>query len=625
MNYDNRFHWARFSLHYLFLLSSRFLRIHCTFRFTIHKNTTSFYKVLIGILFIQQPVLFHYPPCTPTMHYVLSAAQMRACDAFTINDLGVPSAVLMEDAALAATTQIRQVLAERTIVTPATATLTATTPTVATATVATPTVTLFCGSGNNGGDGFAIARHLCNAAAVQVVWVGGIEKMSAETLMNFRALERHAVVFGFPIIHVATEEAVQTLDWSGIAASDVVVDALVGVGGSEHPRGIVAMLIERLLNLTTLKLTALKIAIDLPTGLNADTGRAHEHCIRADMTLTMAALKRGMLLHDGPDVTGTVRVLNIGIPERVLATQSSVAVIEPHDVRLLLPMRARRTSKHDYGKVAIIGGSEGMLGAPALTANACLRAGAGLVRLCSVGVHTALRAEVMAERVAATDEGTIAESAFEKLWRAVEWSSVVVFGPGLGANAETLALGERLLMRLLTEHPDKPVIIDADGLRCLAPDDKLSTNVILTPHHGEFARLTGVPRSEVQSEAAELAVQWAQRLGCVMLLKNVPTIISDGERTFWNRTGNAGMATAGSGDVLAGIIAACCAQILPTLPILPILPSGHTSKHTATEAAALGAFLHGMAGDLAARRLSEQSLCASDIIDALPEAIATCL
>jgi NAD(P)H-hydrate epimerase len=521
------------------------------------------------------------------MQHILSVGQMRASDAFAMDELGIPPTVLMEDAALAASAQIRRLWAARNLV--------------------YPNVTIFCGAGNNGGDGFAIARHLCREASMRIVWIGSAEKMSAETLMNVRAVERHAALMGFSCIHCTNEKELAALDWGGlhgIAASDCIIDALVGVGGSEQPRGLVAIVLEKLTEIQTLN-----IAIDIPTGLHADTGIAHEHCFRADATITMAALKTGLLLHDGPDVCGAVSVVDIGIPERVIASQTSVCALEKADVGRFFRERPRRSSKHDYGKVLIIGGSAGMLGAPTLAANACLQAGAGLVRVCSVGIHAALRPEIMVECVAATADGTIAETAFDELWKAVEWSSVVAFGPGLGANSETLALGERLLMKLLSERPTTPVIIDADGLCCLAPDDTLTPNVVLTPHHGEFARLTGLMRDEVQERAAELAPEWAQTLGCVMLLKNVPTIISNGERSYWNRTGNAGMATAGSGDVLAGIIAGFCAQMIPTgISLL--------------ETVAASAFLHGVAGDIAAESLPLQSLCATDIIETLPKAIA---
>ncbi len=528
------------------------------------------------------------------MYHVLTAAQMRVCDAYTINELAVSAAILMEDAANAATERILAIFRERGFMSDS----------------RRPRVVVLCGSGNNGGDGFVIARKLAHIAELRVFWTGSTDKMSAETLMNNRSLEKYAALVGFPMTHLQTEQDVAAMN----LAADCIIDALFGVGGSEHPRGLVLPILERLSHVNRVnsardvspQAAFVTIAIDVPTGLHSDTGKAHPLCFGADYTITMAALKAGLLLQDAPDVCGSVNVVDIGIPKSVIAAHSNVSVLEDEDICRLLPPRKRRMSKHNYGSVGIIGGSVGMAGAAALCANASIRAGAGLVRLYSTAMHPAIRPEIMTQLLPTTNNGTIAETAFEALCKAVEVNSVIVIGPGLGVNMETIALCKRLLDYVLEHFSEKIIVLDADGLRCVLPESKLNNNVILTPHHGEFARLTGLQYNDINEYAHRYAVEWAQTLGCVVLLKNVPTIVSHNGHSYWNTNGNAGMATAGSGDVLAGIIAALAAQHV-----------------TPFEAAALGAFLHGKAGDWYAKHYNQETLTAGGLTEALSHVLPT--
>jgi hydroxyethylthiazole kinase-like uncharacterized protein yjeF len=242
-----------------------------------------------------------------------------------------------------------------------------------------------------------------------------------------------------------------------------------------------------------------------------------------------------------------------------------------------------------------------MAGAPALAANASIGAGAGLVRLYAPNIHNAVLPEVMTTRLIATERGGISLGAKFVLEEAIAQNDVFVLGMGLGTESESQSV-----VRWLLEHipPEKPIVLDADGLRALRLADggllPLRANIVCTPHRGEFARLTGEEYATIPERAHLLAPEWASRLGCVMLLKNVPTIISNGTQSYWNTSGNAGLATAGSGDVLAGIIGAMLAQGVKPL-----------------EAAALGAFVHGKAGDLYATQYSQETLTASRIITAL--------
>jgi NAD(P)H-hydrate epimerase len=513
---------------------------------------------------------------------------MRSCDAHAIETLGIPAAILMEDAARAAFETIRPLVDEH----------------CQKRGIVRPSLVFLCGSGNNGGDGFVLARHFSHIADVRVYWTGAVEKMSAESRMNFTLLETHGILTQ----HISSSETLEnvTLD------ADCIIDALIGNGGSERLRGIAADILRTIREHRRSR--TLSIAIDIPTGLNGETGKAHEDCFRADYTVTMAALKTGLLLNDAPDVCGRIITVPIGIPASVIEKQALVRVLEQNDVVRLLPQRPRRAAKHDFGSVAVIGGTQAMAGAPALSANACISAGAGLVRLYAPHIHGAVLPEVMTHTLPSNSNGAISRAALPLLREAMEKSDVLALGPGLGADAETLDVMRELISSI---PPEKSVVIDADGLRALRLEDSLRAscseggaflplrpNIVLTPHRGEFARLTGCDYETIPETAQTLAPEWAKILGCTLLLKNVPTIISNGAFSYWNMSGNAGMATAGSGDVLTGIIAAILAQG-KLLGIEPL------------EAAALGAYIHGRAGDLFAAQHSQQTLTASGLIGML--------
>ncbi len=515
------------------------------------------------------------------MQIALTPAQMRACDEYAIQTLGIPAALLMENAARSAF-EVMRPLVERYCKAHH---------------ITHPRLMIFCGSGNNGGDGFVLARHFshCADVDVEVLWTGAVEKMSAETRMNFTLLETH----GIRTRHISTVEMACAIEMD----ADCVIDALIGNGGNELLRGIAATLLEKIRQ--NRRSRTLAIALDIPTGLNAETGKAHENCFRADYTVSMAALKTGLLLNDAPDVCGETITVPIGIPTSFLEQQATVRVLEDSDIVRLLGKRPRRVTKHDVGSVAIIGGTQAMAGAPALAANACIQAGAGLVRLYAPRIHAAVKPEIITHTLPTNANGAIPRAALPFLQEACEKSTALVIGPGIGTDAETLDV-VRELLRLTP--PETPVVVDADGLRAVSLGDgaflPLRKNIVLTPHRGEFTRLTGSDDAIIPEAAQTLASEWAAKLGCTLLLKNVPTIISNGTLSYWNMSGNAGMATAGSGDVLAGIIGGLLAQ------------SRLLGLET-IEAAALGAYIHGRAGDAFAHANSQQTLTASDLTASL--------
>jgi len=494
---------------------------------------------------------------------ILTPEQMRRADAAAIEQYGVPSLLLMENAARSAA----DILERR-----------------YSGVVRHRTALLLCGSGNNGGDGFALARHLYSRGwRVFLWWVGSRERMSPETAVNFEAARR----LGLPITHVGEERSAPLPP-----PAELLIDALLGVGARLPLRGAIVELLRAVRSLP-----AHRVALDVPTGLDAETGCADADAFAAELTITMFALKTGLLLNDGQRLCGTVEIASLGVPASIAHEYADTWALEWEDVRQRFPKRWRRSTKFDYGRLGIIAGSANMAGAAALTANAAIRSGAGLVYLYTAGrIHSAVLPEVIARLLPSTPEGWMSPEALPALLELAERVDALVIGPGLGAAALPV------LEQLWAQLPERlPVLLDADALRLVTPSSQLRQRVVLTPHVGEFARMTGLERAQIVVNAPWLARQWALQWGCVLLLKHVPTVITDGRRSYWNLRGNPGMATAGSGDVLAGMLGALLARGVEPL-----------------EAAALAAFLHSAAGDHYVRSSSMESLTASELIAALP-------
>jgi len=515
------------------------------------------------------------------MHYLLTTAESYEADRRASKDFDIPPMVLMENAARSAAEIILARLAK---VYPAKP-------------LDTLRVIILCGSGNNGGDGYAIARHLHEKLCVAVAWMEPTKSMSKETFANFEIVNALKI----PQVILMNSEDFQHLDFRQF---DCVVDCLIGIGGGAELRGMVVPLLQKLHEYNhsgKWKSPLYSIAIDCPTGLDTTTGEAHEMCFEADLTITMYAEKIGLRRNAGPAVCGEITVATIGAPMNILPKVATNARLEANDIRRLLPARKRETSKFDYGRVVLIAGSVSMPGAAALCANAAITAGAGLVELYATAFHPMLLPEIIQKPQPKTENGTLAPEAFDALLAACRKAQSVVIGPGIGDNVDTITM----LTRLLAEIPTQiPVLIDADGLRIISPKSILRSNILLTPHAGEFHHLTGIDREEISKKSVECAVEYAQKTGCTLLLKGVPTIITDGKFSYWNCGGNPGLATAGSGDVLSGIIAGLLAQSVAPL-----------------EAGALGAYLHAAAGDWYAEKYSCETLTASKIIECFAEVI----
>ena len=452
-------------------------------------------------------------------------------------------------------------------------------------------VLLFAGKGNNGGDAIVAARHLAGAGCYPtLVLLCRRNELQGDALLHFQKLVSAIRIFELP-----------TLDeLSGIVAETepaVVVDGLLGTGLKGDVREPYATAI-KVINGLHLPV----VAIDIPSGLGSDTGEVHGFGVRADMTVTMALPKIGLLKPAAADFVGRIEVADIGIPrELVEEISTDVELLTAQDVKPLLPPRRRSANKGDFGHLLVIAGSEGYTGAPVMVAHAAARAGAGLVTLAVPrNIYSIVAAqcppEVMPQPV---EFQQLSSSYFARF-------DAVAIGPGLGQQAETQKMG----WKVVSSCP-LPMVVDADALNAMAQGlaalKKLQKPFVLTPHPGEMARLVGKTAKEVQGDRWGLAAGFAREYGVVMVLKGAGTVVAEKSGGLWiNSTGNPGMAKGGMGDALTGIIGAFLAQGL-----------------TAFDAARAGVFLHGLAGDLANDKLGARAMLTTDLIEHLGTAFAT--
>lgn len=510
---------------------------------------------------------------------VLTGAEMRSADRRTIEEIGLPGPVLMENAGAA----VARVLRERY---PG---------------VRRPIV--LCGKGNNGGDGFVTARRLLDLGP-EVYLMGTRGDVRGDARLHMGVYERS----GGAVIEVpdaAAWEAVRERALSG----DVLVDALLGTGLKEAPTGLLARVITDL----AAGRRGSVVAVDIPSGIPSDSGEVHWETVSAAVTVAFAAPKYGHVLPPACDRTGALVVAEIGIPRHVLLeTGSRLGLLEAADAAAAFDPRAPGSHKGTYGHVLVVAGSVGKTGAAVLAATGALRTGAGLVTVATpapaLPLVAAGRAEIMTEPLSVTAAGGLDREALERALALARARDAVVLGPGLGQEPST-----REFIRELVSRCPVPLVVDADGLNALAGGRggggaeplRREAATVLTPHPGEMARLTGARTEEVQRRRLETARALALQTGAFVVLKGHATIVADAEgRAAVNPTGNPGMATGGAGDVLAGILGA-------------LLARGKGPWLAATA----GVYLHGLAGDRAAARSGQEALVAGDVIEALPEAI----
>lgn len=458
-------------------------------------------------------------------------------------------------------------------------------------------VMVLCGCGNNGGDGFVISRHLHNRGAnVLIILLGKAGNLTGDALTNYR-IARKA---GLDIVSTVKKDKVQNL--IGKFQPEATIDALFGTGFSGKPKGISSQVIE-LIN----DLNSFILSVDIPSGINSDNGQDRGLSVVADATATMCLPKLGNYLYPGRAYAGDLWLVDIGIPYLAIK-KGPLTLLTHRDMHQQLPFRMPQANKGTFGYVLVVAGARGYSGAACMAAKAALRVGAGLVRLATpTGIADAVESqlvEVVKVPLPQTDSETISYKALDRVLMLSEDSDVVVVGPGVTTNSDTKKFIINLILNLKT-----PFILDADGLNCIADNPKLLRKVrtpkVLTPHPGEFSRIIKRSSHEIDQDWVKAAMQSAQDFDSVVVLKGAPTIIAEPNgHAYLNPTGNSGLATAGSGDVLVGMIGGFVAQ-------------GLTLAH----ASALAVHLHGLAADLGIKKLNAYSLTAQDLFTFIPKAI----
>ncbi|MGC8666510.1 MAG: NAD(P)H-hydrate dehydratase [Chthonomonadales bacterium] len=500
---------------------------------------------------------------------VVTSSIMQELDRRAIHEIGVPGAVLMENAGRA----VFEVLRNRW------------------GPLRGRSVAVFCGTGNNGGDGFVTARYLRLARAnVHVYLAGEADRIRGDAAIHFALLRALGVSLA-----------------SELPSAEIVVDALLGTGARGAPRGIVAAAIEHI-NQTAKHV----VAIDVPSGVDADTGAVPGAAVRAEVTVTFGYPKLGLLLAPGTWRAGVLEVRDIGLDWSVLNPSTPYRWIDRELAGAPFAKREPDAHKGMFGHVLIVGGSAGMGGAPTLAARAALACGAGLVTVAapeSAQRLIAPRVDEVITRPLPEREGCLCEESLPAILEAAEGADAVCVGPG-----GTRAPGAQALFRRLLEEVQTPMVADADALNALAEDPASLAGrrgpLILTPHPGECSRLLGVRTADVQADRLGAVSEAAKRFGAVVALKGARTLVADGALrrelvpVAINTTGNPGMATGGSGDVLTGMIGTLLARGVD-----------------AFRAACAGVYVHGLAGDLAAASIGEHSMTAGDIIRFIPVAI----
>lgn len=489
------------------------------------------------------------------MRYLVTAAEMRRYDNNTIEKIGLPACVLMERAALSALEAVEQHCGRI---------------------GGKKRVLVMAGMGNNGGDGLALSRLLAERAYSVEVWCVGDRGKASEQWRQQEELLRH-----YPVSFT---------DMPMREAYDVIVDGLFGVGLSREITGEFAQAVEKYN-----EMEGFKLALDIPSGVDSDTGSVLGRAAKADMTVTFGFCKKGLVLYPGCLLAGEVRVSEIGISEAGFFGEKPRLFAYDETPEELLPKRREDGNKGTFGKVALVAGSVCMAGAAVLAARAAYRIGAGMVKVITPKENRVILQQAVPEALLCTEEG---------LGDALRWADAVVIGPGIGRD-------ERAAMCLteVIQNSALPVAVDADALNLLAEDKALmetlsaqaeaGREVVLTPHVGELSRLTGIAVPELKKDLQGYGEELARKLHGVIAAKDARTFICGEDRASCvNLTGNNGMATAGSGDVLAGIVAGLLAQGMK-----------------AFDAASVGVYLHGLAGDRAADKLGVRACMAGDIAE----------
>ena len=507
---------------------------------------------------------------------LVRASEIPEMDRIAIEELGIPGAVLMENAARGAT----RIFLEH-FDPPDNA-----------------HVVVLCGRGNNGGDGYVMARYLHQAGLrVTVIVLSTLDKISGDARINLSVIKQ---------MNLEIMETPESKSWGRarrvMRNCDLVIDGIFGTGLNSPVKGFYSQVIGYVNDLGKPVM-----AIDIPSGLNADTGQIMGVAIKAELTVTFGFPKLGHLVFPGANLVGRLARIDIGIPESVAAqVPTSSMLIEPEEIRHLFAIERQDIHKGNRGHLLILSGSTGKTGAATLTALGALRAGAGLVTL---GVPESLNpilesklTEAMTEPLPETSDGSLSFEAEKDIEALIEGKTALALGPGLSTHPETTRLVRRVVAKCRL-----PMVIDADGLNALSQDlDALSNfkgETILTPHPGEMSRLTGLKTTDIQSNRIGTSIQFVKKYGCHLVLKGARTLIAEPSgKLYVNPTGNPSLSSGGAGDVLTGLIGGFLARGMPV-----------------TDSAVAGVYLHGLAADYLAENMGQAGLLAGELLDVIPE------
>ena len=511
---------------------------------------------------------------------LVSASEMKEMDRKTIHELGIPGVVLMENAGRgAAHTFLAHFSPE-----------------------ADSRVLIICGRGNNGGDGYVVARYLHEAGLkITVLVLSEKEKISGDALTNLNIIQG----MGLDIRYLPDEQGWQSQE-KDLLHAHYLIDAILGTGLNSPVRGYYARVIEDIN-----KSNKPVMAIDIPSGLNADNGAVMGVAVKANLTVTFGLPKVGQLIFPGCDLVGRLVRIDISIPDSISQqVPEQFRLIEPEDFSDLLVEDREDIHKGHRGHLFILAGSTGKTGAATLAAKAAIRAGAGLV---TVGVPEALNpileeklTEAMTVPLPQTSEGTLSIAALSDAERVLEGKTALAIGPGISTNPETVEL-----VRAIVQSCKVPMVIDADGLNALV--GALDTvkacgdRTVLTPHPGEMSRLTGASTAQIQGDRIATATEFVKSHGCHLVLKGARTLVTPPDGlVFINPTGNKALASGGSGDVLTGLIGGFLARRWPV-----------------DKAAIAGAYIHGLAADWLAEEVGTVGIMAGELLDVIPTIITT--
>ncbi len=510
------------------------------------------------------------------MRYSVTGAQMKQIDRYTIDQVGIPSMVLMERAALEVVRDVEELAHEGGLL-----------PFGQTNVRGTFHIWSVCGTGNNGADGIAAGRILHEKGYdVTVILVGDAARRTEEHILQMQIAENIGVTL------VEYEDFIP-------GSCDIIIDAIFGIGLTRPVGGEYRKVMEMILDQPHSKV----VAVDIPSGIHADTGQVMGLAVKADHTVTFGYDKSGLLIYPGRKYAGMLRVADIGFPAVSLNQDTlrgwDAVVLEPEDLKDL-PQRSPDGNKGTFGRLLLIAGSAGMSGAAFLSAYSAYRMGAGLVRIITVEENRQILQSQLPEAVIETFPSDQMQGAEFDSWleAQIDWATAMVIGPGLGRDLYVKSLVETVMT-----HAYVPLVLDADALNTIAEFSELTCyyteNMIITPHVGEMARLAGKSIPELKDDLLAAAREYSNQYGVTCVLKDAATVITNQDGDTWlNTSGNSGMAKAGSGDVLTGIIGGLLAQGMEV-----------------SEAAAYGAYLHGLAGDAAVQEKGTYGLLTREIAD----------